>query len=260
MKWKNKYYLCLFPSLTGIFLFYIIPFIKVLYYSLLNNPFEKQFIGLKNYSDTITNSYFLLAVKNSFLLILICVPIIIIAAFILSVYVNKLNRIGRILSSFLIVPVAVPTASIISIWHNIFDGVDSVLIIYLLFIWKNIGIAIILLSAAISKVPNCIYEAAELDGAEKIKKHLFITIPYIFPSLLFTTLLMIVYSFKIYKESFMYYGTYYPPTHSYTLQYYIGNHFMKLNYQTLSSAAVLNTLIIFMIILITLRIQRKFSS
>lgn len=259
MKWKTKYYLCLIPSLLGVLIFYILPFIRVLYYSVLNNQFEKNFVGLENYINTITNSYFKLALKNSFLLILVCVPIVVISAVLLSIVINKLNNIWRILSSFFIIPIVIPTAAIVSVWHNLFDNVDSPIVIYFLFIWKNLGICVILISAAVSKVPKQIYEAAEIDGAGSLKEHLYITIPCIFPSILFSTLLMIVYSFKIYKESYLYYGTNYPPEYGYTLQYYMDNHFMKLDYQSLSSGAVINMLIILFIVMIMLKFQRKYT-
>lgn len=259
MKWKTKYYLCLIPSFLGVLIFYILPFLRVLYYSVLNNQFERKFVGFENYISTITNNYFQLALKNSFLLMLVCVPVVIIAAFLLSIAINKLNNIGRLLSTFFIIPIVIPTASIVSVWHDLFDNVDSAIVIYLMFIWKNLGICIILISAAVREVPRQIYEAAELDGAGSIKEHLYVTIPCIFPSILFSTLLMIVYSFKIYKESFLYYGTSYPPTHSYTLQYYMDNHFMKLDYQALSSGAVINMFIILLIVAVMLKIQRKYT-
>lgn len=259
MKWKTKYYLCLIPSFSGILIFYILPFIRILYYSVLNNQFEKKFVGFENYISALTNSYFKLALKNSFLLILVCVPVVIISAILLSIVINKLNNIGRILSSFFIIPIVIPTSAIVSIWHNLFDNIDSAIVIYLLFIWKNLGICVILISAAVSGVPKQIYEAAELDGAGSLKAHLYITIPCIFPSIMFSTLLMIVYSFKIYKESYLYYGTNYPPEHSYTLQYYMDNHFMKLDYQALSSGAVINMLIILFIVMIMLKFQRKYT-
>lgn len=259
MKWKTKYYLCLIPSLSGVLIFYILPFIRILYYSVLNNQFEKKFVWFENYIDTITNSYFKLALKNSFMLILVCVPIVVISAILLSIIINKLNNIGKILSSLFIIPIVIPTAAIVSVWHSLFGNVDSAIVIYLLFIWKNLGICIILISAAVSGVPKQIYEAAELDGAGSLKLHLYITLPCVFPSILFSILLMIVYSFKIYKESFLYYGTNYPPEHSYTLQYYMDNHFMKLDYQALSSGAVINTLIILFIVMVMLKIQRKYT-
>ena len=257
MKWKTKYFVCAIPSLAGVLLFYILPFIRVVYYSFLNNQFEKKFAGLSNYQAALSNQYFQLAMKNSCQIIMICVPIVVIVAILISIAMSNVNKLNRILSYFFIVPIVIPTAAIVSVWHVLFDKFDSAAVIYLLFIWKNTGVCIILISASINKIPNQIYWAAELDGANTIQKHFYITIPCAFPSINFSTLLMIVNSFRIFKESNLYYGTSYPPNHSYTLQYYMDNHFMKLNYQALSAGAVLNMLIILCIVLTMLKIQRK---
>lgn len=259
MKWKTKYFVCAIPSFVGVLIFYILPFIRVVYYSFLNNQFDKKFVGIKNYINTLSNSYFQLALKNSCVIILICVPIVVISAILISIVMNNMNGINGILSYFFIVPIVIPTAAIVSVWHMIFDKYDTAFVIYLLFIWKNIGICIIIVSAAISKVPSQIYQAAELDGANVFKKHFYITVPCIFSSIIFSTLITIVNSFRIFKESNLYYGTNYPPDHSYTLQYYMDNHFMKLDYQALSSSAVINMLIILSIILFVLKIQRKYT-
>jgi len=259
MKWKTKYFVCAITSLAGVLLFYILPFIRVVYYSFINNQFEKKYVGLRNYQATLSNQYFQLAIKNSCLIIMICVPIVVTLAILISIAMTNVNKINRILSYFFIVPIVIPTAAIVSVWHILFDRFDSASVIYLLFIWKNMGICIILISASISKIPKQLYQAAELDGANALNKHLYIILPCTSPSIIFSTLLTIVNSFRIFKESNLYYGTSYPPDHSYTLQYYMDNHFMKLNYQALSAGAVLNMLIILIIVLIMLKIQRKYT-
>ncbi|GEM_PF-4109936 len=66
-----------------------------------------------------------------------------------------------------------------------------------------------------------------------------ITFPMIAPTVFFTVLLSIVNSFKIFKQSYLFYGTNYPPDHSYTLQYYTNKNFLKLDYQSLAASAVI---------------------
>ena len=75
----------------------------------------------------------------------------------------------------------------------------------------------------------------------------------------FSVLLSIVNSFKIFKESYLYYGSKYPPNHSYTLQYYMNNHFLKLNYQSLSCSAILTSVVILLIVLCGLWLQRRYD-
>ena len=130
--------------------------------------------------------------------------------------------------------------------------------INLLFIWKNIGICIVLLTAAFTSIDDSIFEAARLDGAAKFTLHTKITIPMIMPTIFFTVLLSIVNSFKIFKESYLFFGTNYPPDHSYTLQYYMNNNFLKLDYQSLASAAVLTSVLIFLIVVGGLAVQRRY--
>lgn len=259
MKWKSKCMLCLLPCLIGTILFYIIPFFKVVYYSLLDNQFTKKFCGINNYIEIVNNKYFILALKNSILIILVCVPVVIITAIYISILINKKNRLIRILSPIFILPMVIPTAAVTPIWRNFFSETSEVFPILLLFVWKNIGICIILISAAINTIPINLYEAALLDGADKKKSHQYITLPCSAPSIIFSVLISIVNSFRIYKESYLFYGTNYPPEHSYTLQFYMNNNFLKLDYQALSAGAIINTIIILFVVLIMMQIQRKYS-
>lgn len=259
MKWNTKCKLCFLPSFVGICFFFVIPYIRMINYSFINNQFDGKFVGLSNYIKTINNEYFLLAIKNSMLIILVCVPILIILAIVLSLLISFGIKELRQLKFAFIIPMLVPTASITLIWSTMFAKVDNVFPIWLLFIWKNIGICIILISAAFSNVSKEIFEAAKIDGATTKKIHIRITIPIIMPTIVFSTLLSIVNSFKIFKESYLYYGTNYPPDSSYTLQYYMNNHFLKLNYQQMSTSAILTSFVILAIVLIVLKVQRRYQ-
>lgn len=260
LSWNRKCIFCLIPGLIGIMVFFVIPYIRVLYYSMIDNQFHRKFTGLDNYIKTIGNEYFLLALKNSFLLILIAVPVLILLALLLSLALSYGIRRLRVLRTAFILPMVIPTASAALIFAALFSALDNVLPIYLLFIWKNIGICIILMTAAFTGIDESIYEAAALDGAAKLTLHRKITVPVIMPTVIFSTLLSIVNSFKIFKETYLYYGgSNYPPNHSYTLQYYMNNNFLKLNYQSLATSAVLTSLFVLAIVLGGLLLQRRYE-
>lgn len=157
-----------------------------------------------------------------------------------------------------VLPMVIPTASAVLIWQSVFTDTSTPLPVYLLFIWKNIGICIVLLTAAFTAIDGSIFEAARLDGAGKFTLHTKITVPMIMPTIFFTVLLSIVNSFKIFKESYLFFGTNYPPDHSYTLQYYMNNNFLKLDYQSLASAAVLTSVLVFIIVMGGLAVQRRY--
>lgn len=259
-KWNVKCFICLTPGLLGIMIFFVIPYFRVLYYSMIDNQFRRNFVGLGNYLDTIQNEYFQLALKNSLLLILIAVPILIMLALLISLALSFGIRKLQVLRTAFVLPMVIPTASAALIFATFFSGMGNVIPIYLLFIWKNIGICIILMTAAFTGIDESIFEAAGLDGAAKLTLHRTITVPMIMPTVIFTILLSIVNSFKIFKETYLYYGgTNYPPNYSYTLQYYMNNNFLKLDYQSLATSAVLTSLLVFVIVAGGLILQRRYQ-
>lgn len=260
LNWNTRCILCLLPSLAGMSLFFFWPYLRVLYYSLIDDQFHKNLVGLANYVRILGNSYFQLAMKNSLLLILIAVPALIILAITLSLLLSfQLSKMPKIRDSF-IFPMLIPTASIVIVWQQLFSSSETVLPIYLLFIWKNIGICIILLTAALTTIDREMLEDAKLDGARSWQLHIKITIPVITPTIFFTILLAIVNSFKIFKESYLYYGNKYPPDHSYTLQYFMNNNFLKFDYQVLAASSIITSLLVLAIVGIGLSVQRRFQS
>ena len=227
-------------------------------YSLIDNQFRRNFVWFDNYVKTLTNEYFLLALRNSLLIIVICVPVLVALALVISLGLSFGIRAVRKTRFAFVLPMVIPTASAVLIWQSVFTDTSTPLPVYLLFIWKNIGICIVLLTAAFTAIDGSIFEAARLDGAGKFTLHTKITVPMIMPTIFFTVLLSIVNSFRIFKESYLFFGTNYPPDHSYTLQYYMNNNFLKLDYQSLASAAVLTSVLVFLIVMGGLAVQRRY--
>lgn len=259
LSWNTKCLLCLLPSFIGLLLFYIVPYLRVLYYSLINNQFKKDFVGFKNYIEAIQNEYFRLAFLNSIKLIFLCVPVLIVLAIVLSLGLTFLLKKLRLVRVAFILPMLLPTASVVLFFRQIFGSMENELPLYLLFLWKNIGICIILLTAALTTIEEELYEAARLDGANGFFLHKSITLPLILPTISFSTLMAIVNSFKIFRESFLYYGSNYPPDYGYTLQYYMNNNFLKFDYQALASSSVLTSLLVAAIVTVFLLTERRYQ-
>lgn len=258
-RWNRRCFFCLVPSLLGMLVFFLIPYLRVLYYSVINNQFQRKLVWGANYAKVLKNQYFQLAMKNSLLLIVIGVPLLVSLALLLSFFLSFSMKKFPFLRDFFIFPMLIPTAAIVPVWQSLFAGVGTALPIYVLFVWKNLGLCIILLTAALTTMDGSVYEAARLDGAGAVKMHLQITMPMIAPSILFTILLSIVNTFKVFKESYLYYGGQYPPEHSYTLQYYMNNHFLKFDYQALAASSVLTSILVLLIVLGGLGLQRRYS-
>lgn len=259
LRWNTRCMLCLLPSILGLIVFFLVPFARVLYYSVINNQFQRKFVWFDNYVETLSNEFFQLAMKNSLLLIAVGVSILLVLAIVLSFLLSFGLKKFSFLRDAFIFPMLVPTAAVVLVWQQFFSGLDSVLPVYLLFIWKNIGICIILLTSAITIISPEIYEAARMDGAGAMVMHWRLTLPIIAPAVFFTVLLSIMNSFRIFKESFLYFGTKYPPDYGYTLQFYLNNNFLKFDYQTLASSSVLTALLVLAIVAVGFRLQKRYE-
>lgn len=244
LKFFTKLKLCIFPAAAGLLLFYFLPFLKVLYYSMLKGQYQKEFVWLRNYKNVLTNQYFQLACCNTIKLIAICVPLFLLLAILISLLSLYAGRMGRFVRKLSILPLFLPSVSVVAAFLLVFEKVESELPIYSIFLWKYIGMGVVILVAAFSSVEPEIYEAARMDGAGPLTMHAYITLPVCAKPIQFTMILGVVYCFRTFRESYLYYGANYPPDYSYTLQYYMNNQFLKLNYQSMAASSVMITLLL----------------
>jgi len=259
---KLRFFLLAAPSIAGVFLFFVYPYIKMLYYSMQKSNFELEFAGLSHYISVFKNSLFQMALRNSLLFAAGATAAAVVLSLIITLLLLSLPKKLYWLRYSFLFPILAPSVGIILVWRVIFGdtnlvnalikGIDNgflaVLPIFALFLWKNMGYCVILLAAAVARLPKSVGEAAELDGASGIKKHFYITVPLISPTLFFTVILMLMFSLRIFRESYLYFQTDYPPDAVYTVPYFINNHFNRLDYQRLSAAAVIFSLFILVII------------
>ena len=261
------------PVAAGFLIFYIIPFFRSIGYSFLKSANSREFVFLQNYKEVLGNQYFRLALINTVIFSLVGVSLIMLLSILLSVSLVKLSSRFSFIKSFFVMPYVLPSASIIFFWQVFFDtesysalteinglgGVFDVLPLYIIFLWKNIGINIILITSALTKITPEVYEAASLDGARGFKLHTKITLPLVSSSLFFVGVLSFVNSLKIFKESYLFFSSNYPPEAAYMIQNYMNNHFYKLNYQNLSTAVVIFTLSMAVLIFIWYRLENMLS-
>ena len=244
LKFYTRLKLCILPTAAGLLLFYFLPFLKVIYYSFLKGQYQKKLVWFDNYKAVLTNEYFQLACRNTFQLIIICVPVFLLFSICLSLIGLRGGIVGHMLRKISILPLFLPSVSVVAAFLLLFEKVESPLPVYSMFLWKYLGMGVVILAAAFSSVNPEIYEAARMDGAGSFTMHTRITLPLCAKPIQFTVVLGVVYCFRTFRESYLYYGANYPPDYSYTLQYYMNNQFLKLNYQTMAAASVIITLIL----------------
>ena len=115
-----------------------------------------------------------------------------------------------------------------------------------------------LLLTALAGVEKDMLEAAKIDGCGSLRRMWHVLLPNITPTLFFTLTLSIVNALKIFRESYLLYGAY-PDDSVYMLQNYMNNHFAKLNYQNISTAATLFGIVVYTVVAVLFACERKWS-
>ncbi|MCQ2405606.1 MAG: sugar ABC transporter permease [Oscillospiraceae bacterium] len=269
----------LFPSLAGVLVFFIAPFIVVVYYSLIDNVTDGSFVGLYNFTKLFSNYAFRLAAKNTLLFSATAVPAAVILAIVLALMLECRIPLKSYFRTFFLSPMMVPVASIVLIWQVLFNKYGTVneimllfgkeqidwlnseycrLVVVLLFLWKNLGYNMILFMAAISNIPKELLEVADVEGASGLYKFFQIKLRYLSPTILFVTILSLINSFKIYREVYQLCGAY-PYEGLYTLQHFMNNTFSSLDYQKLSAAAVIMAIAMVIIIGLLFIVENAFG-
>ena len=267
------------PSALGILTFFVVPFMVIIYYSMVDNPVRRNFVGFDNFISLITNSAFKEAAFNTLVFSLIAVP----AAVILSLLLAMLLDMGipgksRFRTVFMC-PLMVPVASVVIVWQVMFhtngalneiisvfganpvDWMNSkynVLIILSLFLWKNLGYNMVLFMAAFANIPEDLIEVSRLEGAGAWTIFFKIKLRYLSPTIFFVAVLSLINSFKIFREVYLLTGGY-PYGNIYYLQHFMNNQFEALNYQKLSTAAVIMSIVMVIIIGILFIAENKFG-
>lgn len=265
-------FLFLLPSLAGVSIFVLIPFLDVIKRS-FSSAVTRQFVGMKNYESVLGSSAFQQAAGNTLRFVAVCMPILILLSLLLAIILyNQLDRAPLFKTTFLI-PMAIPVASVVLLWQVLFhqNGFLTVLVekfgltgadwmnsgwsFWVLvgsYVWKNLGYDIVLWLAGLASIPNSLYEAAQVDGAGSVATFFRITLPNLLPSLYTITVLSFLNSFKVFREAYLVAGDY-PNGNIYLIQHLFNNWFRDLSMDKLSAAAVLVAIVIFVLILLLRR-------
>ena len=267
-KIKRKSALFLAPSVIGVSLFFVLPFLVVIFYSVVNNPIQHKFVFLKNYINVWNNAAFRLAAGNTLKFSLIAVPLVVILSMVLAFALDASIPFKSQIRTLFLSPMMVPIASVVLIWQVLFhyNGVVNEfikffggrqidwfksdyaqIVLVILFVWKNLGYNMILFMAAISNIPKEIVEVAQLERAKKWQIFLYIKTRYLSSTILFVTILSLINSFKVFREVYLLTGDY-PYDSLYLLQHFMNNTFNSLDYQKLSAAAIIMSLVMIVII------------
>lgn len=228
LRWKASAVGWLFvtAAVVLIALFYFYPMIQALLLSLQTGTGSNlTFNGLGNYQRLFTDSMFLTAVKNTFIYLIVQVPIMVLLALILSVMLNDRNLKWK---GFFRTAIFLPCITSLVAYSVIFkylfagDGLVNMLLLQLHLVsepipwitdpfwakitiiiaitWRWTGYNMIFYLSAIQNIDPSVYEAAKIDGASASKQFFQITIPLLKPIILFTSITSTIGTLQLFDE------------------------------------------------------------
>ena len=267
------------PSVFGVMLFFVVPFIVVLYYAVVNNPIQHHFVFLDNFINVFNNAAFRQAAYNTMKFSVIAVPLAVVLSLGLAMLLDSKIPFKSQFRTFFLTPMMVPIASIVLIWQVLFhyngmvnditalfgagktDWLKSEhaqVVIIVLFLWKNLGYNMILFMSALGSIPKDILEVAILESAKPWQIFVHIKIRYLSSTVLFVTIMSLINSFKVFREIYLLTDDY-PYNTVYMMQHFMNNTFGNLDYQKLSAAAILMSLVMIVIIGILFLTENHFG-
>lgn len=257
----------LLPNLLGVLYFALLPMLQVLVRS-FQSAIGDRWVGLQNYLAVANNPAFRIAASNTARFTLVCIPLLVTLSLALAIALHALPGVGGSLRSAFLMPMAVPAASVVLVWKILFhknglinslffslggdtaDWMGSGLAFWMLvisYLWKNLGYTVVLWTAGLAGIPESIYEAAQVDGANAWQTFLHITLPNLRGSAYTIGVLSLLNSFKVFREAWLVAGDY-PHESMYLLQHLYNNWFRELDFDKIAAASVMTSAVVFILI------------
>lgn len=231
-------WLYLLPAVLFLGVFMVYPLIDVFVYSFeegYNSASQTYFgVGSYNYSYVLHDPYFLQAVKNTFILVIITVPLSTIIALLISVGLNSIRPLREFLQTVYFLPYVTNTLAVGMVFMILFkktaysDGLINLMITWfggesvdfiegpywakmfvLCFytIWVVMPFKILILTSALSSVNPEYYRAAQVDGTSEFRTFMRITLPMISPMIFYLIITGFIGAFKAYSDVVALFGT-----------------------------------------------------
>jgi ABC transporter, permease protein len=237
-KQSKKAWLYLLPAMAFLGVFMIYPLIDVFVYSFeegYNSASQTFFgVGLYNYSYVLRDPYFLQALKNTFLLVIITVPLSTSLALVISLALSSIEKLRNLFQTVYFLPYVTNTLAVglvfmilfkktpyteglINLLINLFGGksVDFIsgpywakmLVLSIYTIWIVMPFKVLILTSALASVDETYYNAARIDGATGAAMFTRITLPMISPMIFYLVITGFIGAFKAYSDAVALFGT-----------------------------------------------------
>lgn len=227
-KTKKKLNILLFllPAAVPLLIFWIYPMIKSIFISFTDWDYissEYSIVGLDNYKSLFTDEQFYQVLKNTFVFMAGTVIPTIVLGLAIAALIRKTCGLSSLYKAVIFSPWITPAVAVSIVWCWIFEpdtgfanyvlqcfnmpklqwlqsSSTAMLGVIIVNVWKQAGWAMIFYLTALEKVPQDLYEAAEVDGAAKMDKFINVTLPLISPTTFFLSIILMIDSLKAYDS------------------------------------------------------------
>ena len=291
-KQTKKGWLYLLPAMLFLGVFLVYPLIDVFVYSFeegYNSASQTYFgTGLYNYSYVLHDPYFLQALKNTFILVVITVPLSTVIALLISVGLSSIRALRNLYQTVYFLPYVTNTLAVGLVFMILFqktpytdgfvnlilgwfgagpiDFIDGpywakMFVLSFYTIWVVMPFKILILTSALASVKQDYYNAAKIDGTPRLRVFTRITLPMISPTLFYLIITGFIGAFKAYSDAVALFGTDLNAAEMNTIVGYVydmlyGNSGGYPSYA--SAAAILLFCIVLTITCINLLVSRKY--
>jgi len=238
MKQNLKAWLYLLPAVVFLGAFMVYPLVDVFIYSLeegYNSASQTYFgVGLYNYGYVLHDPYFLQALKNTFILVAITVPLSTGLALLISVGLSSIRKLRQLFQTVYFLPYVTNTLAVGLVFMILFkktpytDGLANFILSFfgsgpidfidgpywakmfvLCFytVWVVMPFKILILTSALASVDETYYNAARVDGTSTLRMFTKITLPMISPTLFYLIITGFIGAFKAYSDAVALFGT-----------------------------------------------------
>ena len=237
-KQQNKAWLYLLPAILFLGVFMVYPLVDVFIYSFeegYNSASQTYFgIGPYNYSYVLHDPYFLQAIKNTLILVLITVPVSTGLALLISVGLSSIKALRHLFQTIYFLPYVTNTLAVGMVFMILFkktpytdgmvnlllglfgagpiDFIDGpywakMLVLCVYTVWVVMPFKILILTSALASVKEEYYSAARIDGTSRGRIFRRITLPMISPMLFYLVITGFIGAFKAYSDAVAIFGT-----------------------------------------------------
>lgn len=221
---QNWAYIMVAPTIIGLIVLNLWPFVQTLYTSFCEHLGfgHYKFVGLQNYIEMFQRPEFWRATWNTVYFCILTVPLGLFLSLLVAMLLNAKIKGKGVFRTIFFLPMVCAPAAVTMVWRWIFNGEYGILnqamgtkigwitdpnvvmiACAVVAIWSNIGYDAVLLLAGLQNISKSYYEAASIDGANKVTQFFHITLPMVSPTLFVVMIMRLMASVKVYDLIYM---------------------------------------------------------